>query len=179
MAGAATGAKLRLDSFAQGGSMPIVKTAAGQQVLKDRALPLLQRQRAALILFDGRKTVAEVLQATAAMGVVQADIDHLFGQGLLSDTLRTQPLEGGAPAAAEGPAAVAQPQGAVPTPQERYAAAYPVAIQLTAALGLRGFRLNLAVEAAGSFEELLAVAPRIREAVGAAQYEPLGRALGG
>lgn len=152
--------------------MPIVKTAAGQQVLKDRSVPLSQRQRAALILFDGRKSVQDVLLATAVMGVVQADIDHLMGQGLLSDTLRTQPLEGGAPP-------VAQEQGGPPTPQERYAAAYPVAIQLTAALGLRGFRLNLAVEAAGSFDELLAVAPRIREAVGAERYEPLGRALGG
>jgi hypothetical protein len=159
--------------------MPIVKTAAGQQVLKDRALPLAQRQRAALILFDGRKTLQDVLQATAAMGVVPADIDHLFAQGLLSDTLRTQPLGGDAPVAEQETPSAGHEQGGVPTAQERYAAAYPVAIQLTAALGLRGFRLNLAVEAAGSFEQLLAVAPRIREAVGPDRYEPLGRALGG
>lgn len=158
--------------------MPIVKTAAGQQVLKDRSLPLSQRQRAALILFDGRKTVQDVLQATAAMGVVQDDIDHLLGQGLLSDTLRTQPLAGAAPAADPGTVPGAQEEGAAATPQERYAAAYPVAIQITAALGLRGFRLNLAVEAASSFDELLAVAPRIREAVGVEKYQPLGRALG-
>jgi hypothetical protein len=154
--------------------MPIVKTEAGQRVLKDRSVPLSQRQRSAFILFDGRKTVDEVLKATAAMGVTAADIDHLFGQGLLADTQRTQPLDAGAP--------VGVPEGAggaaAPTAQERYAAAYPVAIKLTSALGLRGFRLNLAVEAAGSYEALLAVAPRIREAVGAEQYSELGRVLG-
>jgi len=35
---------------------------------------------------------------------------------------------------------------------ERYAEAYPIATQLTADLGLRGFRLNLAVEAALDYE---------------------------
>ena len=48
-----------------------------------------------------------------------------------------------------------------PVPQEegrrRYQSAYPLATKLTASLGLRGFRLNLAVEAAGSYEELLEV----------------------
>ena len=40
----------------------------------------------------------------------------------------------------------------------------PIATQLTAALGLRGFRLNLAVEGATSYEQLAAqLAPKIRE----------------
>jgi hypothetical protein len=149
--------------------MPIVKTEAGQQVLKDRSVPLSQRQRSAFILFDGRKTVDDVLKATTPMGVTRADIDLLFQHGLLADTQRTQPLEPSAPAA-DGAGG--------PTPQERYAAAYPVAIELTSALGLRGFRLNLAVEAASSYEELLTVAPKIREAVGAERYLPLRRVLG-
>jgi hypothetical protein len=156
-------------------SMPIVKTETGQQVLKDRSIPLSQRQRSAFILFDGRKTVEEVLKATAPMGVTPADIDHLFGQGLLADTQRTQPMPtavAATPAGAEG----ATPG---PTPQERYAAAYPVAIKLTSALGLRGFRLNLAVEAARDYDDLLAVAPKIREAVGPENYGPLARVLGG
>jgi hypothetical protein len=63
------------------------------------------------------------------------------------------------------------------TPQERYAEAYPIATALTAQLGLRGFRLNLAVEAAGNYEELLAVAPRIKDAVGAEKFRPLDSAL--
>jgi hypothetical protein len=152
--------------------MPIVKTEAGQQVLKDRSVPLSQRQRSAFILFDGRKSVDDVLEATGGMGVTRADIDHLFEQGLLADTQRTQPME--TAAAHEEPAVAA-----VPSAQERYAAAYPLAIKLTSSLGLRGFRLNLAVEAASSYGDLLAVAPKIRDAVGPENYEPLRRALGG
>lgn len=151
--------------------MPIVKTDAGQQVLRERSLPLTQRQRSALILFDGKKTVADVLTATAGLGVTRADVDHLFAQGLLADQ---QPAAEGGPAAADRETGGA----AGSTPQERYAAAYPVAIRLTSALGLRGFRLNLAVEAARSYEDLVAVAPRIREAVGADRFRALQDALG-
>ena len=62
---------------------------------------------------------------------------------------------------------------------ERYQAAYPVATELTASLGLRGFRLNLAVEAAGSFADLAALAPKIRQAVGDVPFTRLDRALFG
>jgi hypothetical protein len=146
-----------------------VKTAAGQQVLKDRSIPLTQRQRAALILVDGKRSLAEVLQATSAAGVSRTDLERLFELGLLAP----------APSAATEPA---QPAGApaqgAPTPQQRYAAAYPIAARLTSGLGLRGVRLNLAVEAATCYEELVAVAARIREAVGSEQYAPLRAALG-
>jgi len=154
--------------------MPIIKTQAGQQVLKDRSVPLSQRQRSAFILFDGHKTVHEVLGATAPMGVTPADIDHLFYLGLLVDTQRSPPVEAAVPAAEPDRGAAA-----APTPQERYAAAYPVAIELTSALGLRGFRLNLAVEAATSYGELLAVAPKILKAVGPERYKALRRIMGG
>lgn len=137
-----------------------VKTAAGQQVLKDRSIKLTPRQRAALILVDGKRTLAEVLQATGAAGVSRSDLEHLFELELVAR----------APGAAESASA--------PTPQERYAAAYPIAARLTSGLGLRGVRLNLAVEGATCYEELLAVAARIRAAVGREQYAPLHAALG-
>lgn len=63
--------------------------------------------------------------------------------------------------------------------QQRYKDAYPVATAMTAAMGLRGFRLNLAVESASSFEDLAALAPKIKEAVGEEKYEPLRKALFG
>jgi hypothetical protein len=37
---------------------------------------------------------------------------------------------------------------------------------LTAGLGLRGFRLNLSVESAAGFDDLLALFPKIQDAVG-------------
>jgi len=159
--------------------MLIFKTETGQRVLKDRSVPLTPRQRSVFILLDGKKSLEEVLAATAPAGVTRADIDHLFELGLVASDaapVAAVPAAGAGAAAAE--AAPAAATGAR-SPQDRYAAAYPLAIQLTSALGLRGFRLNLAVEAATSYEQLLEVGPRIREAVGEERYRPLDRILRG
>jgi hypothetical protein len=61
--------------------------------------------------------------------------------------------------------------------QDRYQEAKPLATKLTAGLGLRGFRLNLAVESAGGFDELLALLPKIKDAVGAVACAELERTL--
>lgn len=159
--------------------MLIAKTEAGQHVMKDRSVALTPRQRSAFILIDGRKTLEQVLESTVATGVTRADIDRLLELGLIA---KAESRPGAAAAPVAGAAAPAMPVAAGAerkTPQERYAEAYPIAIRLTSALGLRGFRLNLAVEGAGSYEELLQVAPRIREAVGPERYQPLQQVLGG
>lgn len=52
-----------------------------------------------------------------------------------------------------------------------------MAVSITGALGLKGFRLNLAVEAAMGYEQLVELAPRIREAAGDKAYGPLRKAL--
>ena len=61
--------------------------------------------------------------------------------------------------------------------QDRYKEAKPMATKLTASLGLRGFRLNLAVEAAGGFDELLALLPKIKDAAGAKACAELERTM--
>ena len=142
--------------------MNAVKTPAGLQVLKDRSMNLTPRQRTALILIDGKRRLSEVLQS----GATPEDIEKLFELELIA-----QP---GTPAeAATQPAPLAGG-----TPSDRYAAAYPIAARLTGSLGLRGFRLNLAVEAATCYEDLVAISARIREAVGADKFAPLATALG-
>jgi hypothetical protein len=177
--------------------MVLVKTQAGQEALKDRHGGLTSRQRSAFILFDGKRSTGEVLAATAAMGITQDDVQAMIAQGLL------EPLSSSgagaavaAAAAAKGSgqavaAAAAQAsstsfeatvameavQGSGRSDQQRYKDAYPIATELTAGLGLRGFRLNLAVEGAGSFSDLAALAPKIREAVGDAKFARLDKAL--
>ncbi|GAA4354959.1 hypothetical protein GCM10023165_46670 [Variovorax defluvii] len=164
--------------------MILVKTVTGQQAFKDRSIRLTPRQRSAFILFDGKRSVNEVLQA--GMGVAPEDIDQMIELGLLGRV--------GADADAANAASVAIPllpasevlsaPAVPPAPiqgrsnQERYKEAYPIAIQLTGGLGLRGFRLNLSVEGTTSYEELLALAPKIRAAVGAERAVALDRALG-
>src|SRR4051812_13232373 len=100
--------------------MILSKTPAGQQALKERSLALTMRQRAALILVDGKRSVAEIMQATEAAA---EDILHLQSLdlvqvgGVARDMAPTEPA----------------PLGALPetpslrTTQERYAAAYPIA----------------------------------------------------
>lgn len=163
--------------------MILVKTQAGQEALKDRHGGLTPRQRSAFILFDGKRTLAQVLAATAAMGITIDDVQSMMDQALLTAA------EGAVADAATrdrdaGPRSVlpvmqmdASEEGSGRAPMERYQSAYPIATALTAALGLRGFRLNLAVEGATSYDDLAALAPKIREAVGDAKYNRLGQAL--
>ena len=150
------------------------KTQAGQLAFKERSPLLSARQRAAFILFDGVKSLNQVLAATAGLGVTQADIDHLCGHGFLIETspatvakLSATPVE-----SPVGPASEK-------TKQERFSEAWPLATQLTASLGLRGFRLNLAVEAASGFDDLLTLFPKIQAAAGAEKSRALERALKG
>lgn len=160
--------------------MVFVKTQAGQEALKDRHGGLSSRQRSAFILFDGKRSLSEVLAATAAMGITQDDVQTMIAQGLLAPAggaSLPRPAEQGG--AVESPPAEAATGETARPSQQRYKDAYPVATAMTAAMGLRGFRLNLAVESASSFEDLAALAPKIKEAVGEEKYEPLRKALFG
>lgn len=157
--------------------MSIVKTETGLQVMKDRSVPLTPRQRSVFILVDGRRSMAELLAASAAMGVSQEDVEQLFELGLITDSGARPPSAG--PVAAAAPVQEAVQEEKSRSPVQRYQDAYPIATRLTASLGLRGFRLNLAVEAAGNYEQLADLAPRIREAVGPEKFVPLDKALNG
>ena len=178
--------------------MVLVKTQAGQDALKDRQGGLTSRQRSAFILFDGKRSTGEVLAATAAMGITQDDVQAMIALGLLEPQSGSGAGAAVAAAAAKGTGqavaaanavssasstsyeatvAMEAVQGSGRSDQQRYTDAYPIATELTAGLGLRGFRLNLAVEGAGSFSDLAALAPKIREAVGNAKFARFDKAL--
>ena len=154
--------------------MIYTKTELGQSALQNRSLALTPRQRSAFIMFDGKRSAQDVLKATAGLGVTADDVSHLVALGLLA-------------ASAAAPPAVLAPQPAPAAPgiagapsqnaQEHYSKAYPIATRLTANLGLRGFRLNLAVEAAGDLAKLQELAPKIKDAVGAEKFKELENAL--
>ncbi|MDQ0082085.1 hypothetical protein [Variovorax boronicumulans] len=163
--------------------MILVKTQTGHQVLKDRSVPLSPRQRSAFILFDGKRSVDEVL--ANGMGIAREDIDQMVALGLLepAEGSAASPAAGGASAEAVAkpvaPAAPAAPAvgSSGRSKQQRYKDAYPIATQLTGGLGLMGFRLNLQVEGTTSYEDLLALAPKIRAAVGPEKAAALDKAL--
>lgn len=173
--------------------MTYIKTELGLKALKDRhAVALSRGQRSALILFDGIRSAGAVLAATGALGVSKADIDTLVSLGLLQAAPDSKPEPSRPPqdapqtdfASSTLAAHYADMELPVApnTPEERmrrYQKAYPLATQITAKLGLRGFRLNLAVESAQGFEGLVALLPKMRAAVGDEGIKPMVDALEG
>lgn len=164
--------------------MKYAKTEAGQLALKERSPQLTSRQRSAMILFDGKKTVDQVLAATAGLGIVATDIDHLLALGFLAPVEGSVPAPS-APSAAPSLSAAAAPGAAAPpvaaasaaSKAELFSQAWPVATRLTATLGLRGFRLNVAVERCMDYDELLALLPKITDALGPEKTRELREAL--
>lgn len=154
--------------------MIYIKTELGQTALQNRELKLTPRQRSAFIMFDGKRSVDEVVKATAGLGVTAEDITHLLSLGLLAAPVQSVALP-------VVPAAPVSAQNADGSPtvsaQAHYSKAYPIATRLTAGLGLRGFRLNLAVEAATDLDKLKELAPKIKEAVGPEKFKELEVAL--
>ena len=172
--------------------MILLKTEAGQQAFRDRTIRLTPRQRSAFFLCDGKRTIEEV--QAAGMNIEREDIDQLIELGLLSAMDGAPAVAASAPvvqAAPPPPAAAPTPMpavAAVPAPaappadgarslQQRYKDAYPIATRLSGSLGLRGFRLNLSVEGTSNYEELLALAPKIRAAVGPEKAAEFDRAM--
>jgi hypothetical protein len=148
--------------------MTIAKTDAGLQVLRDRRSGLSPRQRAALILIDGQRSLDEVLGATSAGGITRADIERLLELGLVAEQLIPQ-----------RPAREPEADFTDSTSAgwDHYVRAYGIATELAAQLGRRDTQLALAIEAAGTIAELDALAPRLREAVGPVKFARLEAAL--
>ena len=154
--------------------------------MQDRSTGLTPRQRSAFIMFDGKRDSSDILKMTAAVGVGQSDLDHLIALGLLAEAgphpvahPSTDAIRPAEALVAQGGPVSSQKADGRPTlsAQAHYSMAYPIATRLTAALGLRGFRLNLAVEAAGDLDKLKELAPRIKDAVGAEKFQELDDAL--
>ena len=162
--------------------MYLVKTPEGQLAFKERHADLSQRLRSAFLLFDGRRSLMQVLEATSALGVNKDDILALVGKGWLATRESSVAADAAAQAHASSlskssSASLATADVDPGSAQRRYQRAYPIAVSITGALGLKGFRLNLAVEAAMGYEQLAALAPRIRDAAGDKAYMSLHRAL--
>jgi hypothetical protein len=156
--------------------MRLTKTEAGKKAINDRSITLSPRQRSALIIFNGERTLEDVLTMLVGLGFTKADVDHMVSIGLLAEVNPSSVPK------AEPASKVTEPLGGfvdLNEAQTRYKLAYPLATQLTASMGFRGFRLNLAVEAAGSYSQLVQLFPKIKEAAGAEKSLALENALRG
>jgi hypothetical protein len=151
------------------------KTEAGRVEMQAKSLVKERAQRNLLLLIDGQKT-EEMLLANVA-GITKDDFGALESMGLIETAA--------APAAKSSRASAAPaPAPAAPAAPLDYAHFTETLTQLISKeLGLRGFTLTLAVEKAGTIEELRDVANRaieqIRERRGAPAAEQARRALYG
>ncbi|MBC7601181.1 MAG: hypothetical protein H7255_00770 [Ramlibacter sp.] len=150
--------------------MIICKTLLGQRVMKDRSVTLTPQQRSVFILVDGKRSIEELLTATKAGGVTKSDVDTLVELGLAAELSK-------AAAAALANAQKLEAKRSGRSLMERYDRVQPVAAMLTANLGLRGRNLNFAVTNAMTYMDLLALAPRIREAIGEKDFAMLDQLL--
>jgi hypothetical protein len=165
--------------------MIYIKTELGKTALHDKSLGLSPKQRSSFIMFDGRRTLGDVLKLTTALGVTVDDINRLIALGLLAPVdaaatgSSTDPDATSRSAGSDFEPGLSSAQGSGPTlgDQAQYAKAYPIAVRLTSNLGLRGFRLNLSVESASDLEKLKDLAPKIKEAVGVEKFRELEDAL--
>jgi hypothetical protein len=167
--------------------MLLIKTEAGQVAFKERSARFSPRQRSMYILIDGKKSAAQLLVATAGMGVTQADIDHLLDEGFLRLDVPSGAWVGSFTSSDTEPMPLRQPQSDVPpseaplelSEEQRYLMAKTLATKLTAGLGLRGFMLNLSVESASGYQALVDLFPQIQKAAGEKASRELLRALKG
>jgi hypothetical protein len=140
-----------------------VKTEAGRLEMQSRALVKERAQRNLLLVIDGIKTEEMLLQGLA--GISMTDFEVLQSLGLIAPVAGSGNVRLGRPAsspavaeAAPAPAASAPIEAAAPLDYAQFTAA--LTQMISAELGLRGFVLTLAVEKAGTIEELRAVADR-------------------
>ena len=99
--------------------MILFKTEAGQRAIKDRSVIVTPRQRSAFILFDGKRSMDEVV--AAGLGVTREDVEQMVALGLLV------PADGTAPVVqtAAAPSPVASP-AARPRSSVRWMASTPI-----------------------------------------------------
>jgi hypothetical protein len=144
--------------------MIYAKTPLGQQAFKERAPVLTSHLRIAYLMVDGVRHRSDVLAATAGMGVTIADLEQLERLGFIAAVVSSTVLE----------------RRAVLSPEQQavlFVEASHRVTALTAKLGLRGFRLNLAVESAKNLEDLQALLPALTAELGDEVVQPVARLL--
>lgn len=130
------------------------KTEAGRAEMQNRTLVKERSQRNLLLLIDGVKS--EDVLLTSVTGVTKADFAALAGLGLIVLT------GGSAGGNGRGVGTTAPAADELPAEPKDYAQFTGILTQLISSeLGLRGFTLTLAVEKAGTNEELRDVAERV------------------
>jgi hypothetical protein len=154
--------------------MIYIKTELGRQALKERSESMPRKYHFPFMMCDGQRDHADILLSGASTGFLQGDLDNMVQLGFIV----LAPVK----AVAEKPDVVIAPVVAVPAQPTQLQAnvffdASQMATALSAKLGLRGFRLNLAVQTASSLSDLDALLPQLEKVLGADAVRPLANLL--
>ena len=162
------------------------KTDKGLEALRSRDPALPKRLRTAFILFDGNKNVAQVMQLLpGSPGLEREDVYAMLHAGwleLMNPSLapqvpaRTAPSAATLAATAQKTATSAQ-RPSIHNPADRYQQAYTLLSDMLGEMGLRGFKLQLAVEKADGYEGLLALLPRLQASFDAPKMRKIEKIL--
>jgi len=158
-----------------------IKTDAGRIEMQARALVKERAQRNLLLVIDGVKS-EEMLLANLA-GIEAADFQSLRSLGLIAVlppsssriSAATQPPSPRS-AGTSPPTPAPAPSPVQDAPLDYGAFTATLTQMISKELGLRGFVLTLAVEKAGTIEELQAVAQRTIAQIGDRKGEAAGAA---
>ena len=143
-----------------------IKTDAGRHEMQARALVKERARRNLLLLIDGVKS-EQMLLANLA-GIDAEDFRALEAMGLIAPAASAGATAAGAaapsasarPAVAATPTIAALPAAALGSPLDYSSFTAALTQLISTHLGLRGFVLTLALEKAGTIEDLQAVAQR-------------------
>jgi hypothetical protein len=141
------------------------KTEAGRLEMQTRLLVKERARRNLLLLIDGVKTDTMLLEGVA--GITPTDFNELQQLGLIAPVAAPSSRSGRLAAVnSSAPAPLDAPPPAAPKEPLGYAEFTAALTQvISSELGLRGFVLTLALEKAGTNEELHAVATRVLAAI--------------
>ena len=153
--------------------MIYVKTAAGRQALKERAETMPRKYHFPCLMCDGVRDSADILAASVQHGFTSVDLYEMVQLGFVEPVSTKVPTR-----LADAPVPSAAIQ-ALPSQQQAsvFFDASKLATALSANLGLRGFRLNMAVQTANNLTDLDALLPQLEKALGSAAVKPLADLL--
>lgn len=134
------------------------KTDAGRTEVQARVLVKERAQRNLLLVIDGIKT-EEMLLANL-VGIAAADFAALQALGLIAPGAVATGSRSGASPSGRGAGTASAAPAPDPLPLDYGQFTQALTQMISKELGLRGFMLTLAVEKAGTIEELQAVAQR-------------------
>jgi hypothetical protein len=162
----------RRDDVIDGSSLVIwSKTEAGRVEMQTRALVKERAQRNLLLLIDGVKT-EEMLLANVT-GLKPEDFKFLESLNLIAPVSGSSGRSSSSSSGAAADKAVASESAQAEDEQFDYPHFTATLTQLISSeLGLRGFTLTLAVEKAGTIEELRSVAERVLEQIRERKGQP-------